>query len=69
MKDFISEIPMYEQSEKVFSLVSKAISASEPIDINLYNGYKSLLKENIVNEKELITLKAWLKDIKIAKRG
>lgn len=64
MKDFISEIPMYEQSEKVFSLVSKAISASETIGVNLYNSYKSLLKENIVIEKELITLEAWLKDIK-----
>ncbi|HEY5464302.1 MAG TPA: STELLO glycosyltransferase family protein [Hanamia sp.] len=69
MKDFISEIPMYEQSEKVISLVSKAISASETIEVNLYNSYKSMLKENIVIEKELITLEAWLKDIKAAAHG
>ena len=64
MKDFISEIPMYEQVEKVIVLVSKSISASETIEVNLYNAYKSLLKEGIVCEKEMITVEAWLKDIK-----
>lgn len=68
MKDFISEIPMYEQGEKVISLVSEAISASDTIDVNLYNAYRSLLKESIICEKEMMTLEAWLKDIKKAKR-
>lgn len=63
MKDFISEIPMYEKGEKVINLVSNAINASDTIDVNLYNAYNSLLKENIICEKEMITLKAWLKDI------
>src|SRR5665213_955357 len=66
MKDFISEVPMYEQGEKVIELVAKVISASETIEINLYNAYRSLLQESIVSEKELITLEAWLKDVKIA---
>ncbi len=66
MKDFISEIPMYEQGEKVISLVSNVISAKETIETNLFNAYKSLLKEKIVIEKELKTLEAWLKDIKTA---
>lgn len=64
MKDFISEIPMYQHCEKVIELVSNAISKSESIETNLYNAYKSLLKENIVCEKEMTTLDAWLKDIK-----
>jgi len=64
MKDFISEIPMYEQGERVISLVSDAIVASATIDVNLYNAYKSLLRENIICENEMITLEAWLKDIK-----
>lgn len=67
MKDFISEIPMYEQGEKVISLVSCAISESDTIEVNLYNAYQSLLKENIICEKEMTTLDAWLKDIKTAK--
>ncbi len=68
MKDFISEIPMYEHGEKVISLVADVISASETIHVNLYNAYKSLNKENIVSEKELITLEAWLKDIEMARK-
>ena len=62
-KDFISEIPMYENCEKVVELVSNSISSSESIETNLLLAYKSLLKENIVCDKEIITLEAWLKDI------
>ena len=64
MKDFISEIPMYEYCEKVIELVTDAISVSNSIETNIYNAYKSLLNENIVCEKEMITLEAWLKDLK-----
>jgi hypothetical protein len=64
MKDFISEIPMYQHCEKVIELVSNSISSSESIEINLYNAYKSLLKENIVCDNEMRTLKAWLNDLK-----
>lgn len=67
MKDFISEIPMYEQGEKVICLVSNAINASTTIEENLRNAYKSLLKANIVCEKEMETLESWLKDIKTIK--
>ena len=48
-------------------MVSEAISASDTIDANLYNAYKSLLKENIISAKAMATLGAWLKDIKAAK--
>lgn len=63
MKDFLSEIPMYQHCEKVIDLVSNSISKTESIETNLYYAYNSLLKENIVSEKEMITLEAWLKDI------
>lgn len=63
MKDFISEIPMYQYCERVIELVSNSISITEGIETNLYNAYESLLKENIVSDKEMITLDAWLKDI------
>lgn len=64
MKDFVSEIPMYQTCEKVVEIVSKVISSSDTIETNLYNAYNALLKENIVIEKEIVTLKAWLNDIK-----
>lgn len=64
MKDFISEIPMYQECEKVIEIVSNSISKSNSIETNLYNAYKSLLNENIVCEKEMVTLEAWLKDLK-----
>jgi len=63
MKDFISEIPMYQHCEKAIELVSNSISSSESIEHNIYNAYKSLLAENIVCEKEMLTLEYWLKDL------
>ncbi|MGI8893146.1 MAG: STELLO glycosyltransferase family protein [Bacteroidia bacterium] len=63
MKDFISEIPMYQHCERVLELVVKSISKSKSIEANLYNAYHSLLKENIICDEEIITLEAWLKDI------
>jgi len=64
MKDFISEVPMYEQGEKVIELVSASISSTNSIEDNLYNAYQSLLNAKIVIDKEMSTLEAWLKDIK-----
>jgi STELLO glycosyltransferases len=64
MQDFISEIPMYENCEKIIELVANSISFSNGIETNLYNAYNALLKENIVCGKEMITLEAWLKDLK-----
>jgi hypothetical protein len=63
MKDFISEIPMYQYGDKIIELVSKSISKSESIESNLFNAYHTLLKENIVCEKEMATLEIWLKDL------
>ena len=63
MKDFISEIPMYKDCEKIIELVTSSISKSENIETNLYKAYMSLLNENIVCEKEIVTLKAWLNDL------
>ncbi|MFD1095247.1 STELLO glycosyltransferase family protein [Salegentibacter chungangensis] len=65
MTDFISEIPMYENCEKIIELVSRSVSISNSIEANLYQAYRALLKERVVCEKEIITLKAWLKDIQM----
>jgi len=64
MKDFLSEIPMYEHTYEILELVSKSISKYESIETNLYNAYLSLLDANIVSKEEMITLEAWLTDLK-----
>ena len=63
MKDFISEIPMYETGEAVIEIVSGAVSASNSLEDNLHNAYRALLNKKIVIDKEMTTLEAWLKDI------
>jgi hypothetical protein len=63
-KDFISEIPMYETTEKVIELVTSAIDSNQDIFTNLENAYLALLSEGIVIEKELVTLRAWIRDLK-----
>jgi len=63
MKDFLSELPMYEQGEKVIEVVSANISGNVSIENNLYNAYHALHRNGIVIDKELQTLEAWLKDL------
>jgi hypothetical protein len=63
MKDFISEIPMYQYCEKSVELVQSAISASNSIEDNLHKAYEALLHSNIVTAPEMVTLEAWLKDL------
>jgi hypothetical protein len=64
MKDFISEIPMYETSEKVVEIVLNCVSSNESIENNLHNSYADLLKYNIIESNEIVTLEAWLNDLK-----
>lgn len=63
MKDFISEIPMYETGEKAIEIVSSVISAKNTIAENLQLAYEGLERAAIVSKQELVTLEAWLKDI------
>lgn len=63
-KDFISELPMYQYCEKVIEIVSNSILKTESIENNLYLAYKALLLSNIVCDKEIDTLEAWLYDFK-----
>ncbi len=63
MKDFISEIPMYQHCREVMEITSAAISARHSIEDNLSNAYERLQRASIVEAKELPVLEAWLKDI------
>ena len=62
--DLISELPMYQYCEKVIEIVSNSILKTESIENNLYLAYKALLLSNIVCDKEIDTLEAWLYDFK-----
>jgi hypothetical protein len=62
-EDFLSEVPMYEYSEKVLELTDKVIHANNTMQDNLFNAYEELNRHNIVESKELITLDAWFKDL------
>ena len=68
-KDFISEIPMYQYTEKVVNLVSGVITQSCSISDNLYNSYNILLKNSIVSKKEMETLEAWIEDCQLLING
>ena len=63
-KDFISEIPMYEHAANVIPIVEGVLSSQNSISDNLYAAYCALIKESVVTESELITLEAWLSDMK-----
>lgn len=63
LKDFMSEIPMYQQISDAFEIVSCAISESQTLESNLYNAYASLRTSAIVSDDEMGTLEAWLEDV------
>lgn len=63
LKDFMSEIPMYQQVNDAFEVVSDAISKLQTLESNLYNAYASLRTNGIVSDDEMSTLEAWLEDI------
>ncbi len=68
MKDFLSEIPMYQYAESIIEIVINSITKSESIETNFYNAYKSLLKQNIVCKEEIVTLETWLNDLNKIKK-
>jgi hypothetical protein len=63
MKDFISEIPMYETGEQVIDWVQAAIHPNKSITENLWAAYEALLDKKVVETREMVTLRAWLDDI------
>ncbi len=62
-EDFISEIPMYQYSGQINSIVDAVISGENSIAANLRNVYHALREKNIVSGLELTTLEAWLADL------
>ena len=62
-KDFLSEIPMYETTEKVIEITNDSISSQKDIGSNLISSYRALSKEGIVQNSELEILNTWIEDI------
>jgi hypothetical protein len=62
-KDFIDEIPMYRHAGEVIDIVKAAVSEKYTIGENLFLAYSALEKKDIVPERELLMVKAWLKDL------
>jgi hypothetical protein len=65
MDDFIQEIPVYNDTINFHKVLDelKLSSKYEDILINIFKCYEKLVKEKILNKKELPLLKKWLKDI------
>lgn len=63
MKDFLSEIPMYENGGRVVDIVMNVASAKKSITDNLYNSYCALLAERVVQREEMTALECWIKDL------
>ena len=55
---------MYEHAANVIPIVEGVLSSQNSISDNLYAAYCALMKESVVTESELITLEAWLNDMK-----
>ena len=64
MKDFVSEIPVFEHSRRVVEVVSGVVSSNQTIPGNLLAAYRELCRKGIVPEMELVSLDAWLVDLK-----
>ena len=63
MADFVSELPLYQDVERIITLVSEPVKAENTISDNLYNVYRHLARHDIVKKAELDLLAAWLEDV------
>ena len=62
MKDFVSEIPMYEHAARVPGIVAGALAPDMPVGDALVAAYEALCRAGIVPPEELPALAAWLRD-------
>jgi hypothetical protein len=63
LKDFQQEIPCYLHAQRAVDAVGPAVSAGASIADNLHRAYRSLLKPQIVSDREMALLDAWLHDL------
>ena len=63
MKDFTSEIIMYENTSRIVEIIMDKTSPNLSIIDNLYECYRALEKKKFVQTKELLLLDFWLNDL------
>ena len=63
LKDFISEIPIYQHTEEVIELTKQATTRKGTLHQNLLRVYQLLNANGIVSTDELVLLKLWLADV------
>ena len=68
LRDFESEIPMYQHARRAVELVSGAVSTGRSIDDNLAEAYGALARGAVVPEAERRAVDAWLMDLQRLRR-
>lgn len=63
MKDFVDEIPMYLQVERAAEAVAESTNPNSNAAENLLEAYKTLSREGIVPDKELLLVDCWLEEL------
>lgn len=63
LRDFIDELPIYINSEKIVETIKEQELSCCNGDSSLIKAYLSLNKKNIIQEKEVDILKGWIKDV------
>lgn len=63
LSDFESEIPCYLYPEKIIDVVDRAVSSRFSIEDNLISAYESLIRHELVPEREMDLILAWVQDI------
>jgi hypothetical protein len=63
LKDFDSEIPVYQHSRMAYETALEAVSDTHSIGANLLAVYSALHRKGIVQAEELNALEAWLSDL------
>ena len=66
MKDFIDEIPMFENNKLIYNTINKLKlkKGKKYYAENMYKCYKKIVDLNIIKKKELFFLRAWMLDLK-----
>lgn len=58
-KDFESEVPMYLHTERALQAVINAVGSGS-VKQNMMQAYEALLKEGVVEQREIVVLSEWL---------
>ncbi len=67
LKDFVSEIPMYQFGQQALEIVENSIDQSETLEHNLIRAYAALTMHGITTGREMQTLAAWVEDLSRAR--